>query len=96
MTTNTQESSGMRQQGISILGVAGFIWGVVLAIGTALVVSNGYWSAEVGGYATGSILLPLLIAYAIAGRKAKRDWNKFGLWFAALTFLNFVLELSHK
>ena len=32
-------------------------------------------------FAVAGILLPFLIAYAIAGRRLVRDWNRVGLWF---------------
>ena len=33
------------------------------------------------GFAAVGILIPFLIAYAIAGRRTVRDWNRVGLWF---------------
>lgn len=35
----------------------------------------------------GMLLLPCLIAYAIAGRQKVRNWNRFAVWFCALTVL---------
>ncbi len=49
---------------------------------------------EAFAYAVGAIVVPFLIAYAIAGRRARRDWNKVGLWFLLLSLLIFV-ALAH-
>jgi hypothetical protein len=38
-------------------------------------------TSEGFGYWFGSLLLPCVIAYAIAGAKKCRNWAKFGLWF---------------
>lgn len=79
---------------ISWLGVAAIITGVFLAVAKALVWSKGMVDAGVKGYAAAGILIPLLIAYAIAGRKAKRNWDKFGFWFAGLTLFFLLLEVT--
>ena len=41
-----------------------------------------------------AVVVPLLLAYLIAGRGARRDWNKVGLWFLLLSLLIFV-GLAH-
>jgi hypothetical protein len=69
--------------------------GVLLSLSTARVWGNGEWTGEAQGYAFGSILLPGLIAYAIAGRRKVRNPAAFGLWFCGLCLLFFLLELSH-
>jgi hypothetical protein len=68
--------------------------GCMLAIAQALIWSKGIITAEVTGYATAGIIVPGLIAYAIAGRRAKRNWNKFSLWFVMLCAFFLLLEVN--
>jgi ABC-type Fe3+-siderophore transport system permease subunit len=95
MSTNPQPSA-VPQRRIGWLGVAGIVTGVLLAVVQALVWSAGVVSNEVEGYAAAGILIPLLIAYAIAGRKAKRNWDQFGLCFAGLALFFLLLEISGR
>ena len=67
--------------------------GVLLSLSIARVWANGEWTGEAEGYAFGSILLPALIAYLIAGRRKVRNPGAFGLWFCGLCLLFFLLEL---
>ena len=69
-------------------------YGRFLAVVQALVWSKGMVDGEVEGYAAAGILIPLIIAYAIAGRKAKRNWDKLGFWFAGLTLFSLLLEVT--
>lgn len=96
MATSPQQSSVTTHKRIGWLGVAGSVVGIFLAVVKALVWSRGIVSAEVLGYAEAGILIPLLIAYAIAGRQAKRDWDKFGFWFAALSLFFLFLEITGR
>ena len=79
---------------IRALGGIGFLLGIVLAWLKALRWSHGIVTAEVFGYAVAGVLIPFLIAYAIAGRRTVRDWNRVGVWFFALS-LGFYF-ISHK
>ena len=52
---------------------------------TALLVFHRYgFSAEMAGYWIGTLLVPFLIAYAIAGTRRRRNWGRFSIWFFAL------------
>ena len=95
MSTSPQPSA-VRQKRISWFGVAGIITGAFLAVVKALVWSKGMVDGEVEGYAAAGILVPLLIAYAIAGRRAKRDWDKLSFWFVGLTLFFLLLEVSGR
>jgi hypothetical protein len=46
------------------------------------------------GYAAIAILIPLSIAYAIAGRRTVRDRNRTGLWFLLLS-IGVLIPLMH-
>jgi hypothetical protein len=45
------------------------------------------WNSEATGYCFGTLLLPLLVAYAIAGAKRRRNGLWFALWFFGFTIL---------
>jgi hypothetical protein len=45
-------------------------------------------------YSVIAILIPFTIAYAIAGRRAVRDWNRVGLWFLLLSIV-VLIPLMH-
>lgn len=96
MGSITPQPSTIPAARIGWLGIAGTITGVLLGVVNALVWSKGFISAEVAGYATAAISTQWLIAYAIAGRASKRDWNKFGFWFTAISFLFLLLELNSR
>jgi hypothetical protein len=55
--------------------------GVLLSLSTARVWAHGEWTGEAEGYAFGSLLIPGLIAYLIAGRRKVRNPAAFGLCF---------------
>jgi hypothetical protein len=70
---------------------------VVLGIAKALVWSHGTYSGEVEGYAAAAILVPVGIAYSIAGRrKVRRGGNRFALWLSLLSVFFLLLELSSR
>jgi hypothetical protein len=81
---------------IGWLGICCIIFGCLMSGLKALIWSKGFITAEVIGYAAGAVLLPGVIAYAIAGRVKQRNWNKFGFWFTALCFFFLLLEISSK
>ena len=62
-------------------GCAGIVLVVVYALIVAVIWGGGSFSAEVFGYATGGVLIPFVIAYLIAGRRSRRDWNRFARLF---------------
>ena len=59
--------------------------------------------AGAAGFYLGTLLLPLFIAYAIAGAKRRRNWVKFSYWFLGLGIIlpslsppKSLLDLSHS
>jgi len=78
-----------------ILVVLLVLMSIGLGVLKALFWSGGVWSAEASGYALGSVMIPLLIAYAIAGRKRSLRPMAFGLTFLGLSSLLLLLEMSH-
>lgn len=74
-----------------IVGWFGIVLGLLLGLWRAWVRSHGALNAEMLGYATGSAMLPALIAYAIAGRKSVRNFSRFGWWFCGLSFFFFFI-----
>ncbi len=78
-----------------ILGFLGIALGLFLAFFHAWAWSYGMMSAEAWGYAFGTAILPALIAYAIAGRKSVRNFNRFGIWFSGLSLLFFLISSGH-
>lgn len=53
-------------------------------------------NGEAPGYAFGGMLLALLVAYAIAGRKKVRNRNRLSAWFCVVSIFELLLELSSK
>ncbi len=88
----TEQTISAPHKPIGILGLSGIVGGIILACLKALRWSHGVVTAEVVGYAVGGILLPFLIAYAIAGRIKIRDWNKVGIWFLVLSFVFYLIS----
>lgn len=74
-----------------ILGSLGVALGVFLAVFRAWAWSYGVMTTEAWGFAAGAAFLPLLIAYAIAGRKSVRNFNRFGVWFSGLSLVFFLI-----
>jgi hypothetical protein len=70
--------------------------GFVLSIEKALLWSGGAWNAEVSGYAFAGIVIPLLISYAIAGRRKNRKLVLFSVIFAAIASVGFAMELADR
>jgi hypothetical protein len=75
-----------------ILGCLGIGLGLFLAFFHAWVWSYGTMGAQGWGAMVGTAILPALIAYAIAGRKSVRNFNRFGVWFSGLTLLFVVVS----
>jgi len=69
--------------------------GIALSVPTALLWSRGVWTVEVLGYAISALLMSLVGAYLIAGRKKNRKPVLFGLIFVGISFLC-LLELSNR
>jgi hypothetical protein len=78
-----------------ILGCLGIGLGLFLAFFHAWAWSYGTMGAEAWGYAGGAAMLPALIAFAIAGRKSVRNFNRFGIWFSGLSLFFFIVSSKH-
>lgn len=72
------------------------IAGVALGIFKAAIWSHGIWNAETSGYACAAIAVPLLISYAIAGRRKVRNPLRFSLSFLGLSLFFLLLGLSSR
>ena len=48
--------------------------------------TQGAVSLSALGFIVVGVLVCFLLAYAIAGRKSIRDWNKVGFWFLLFSF----------
>jgi hypothetical protein len=77
-----------------ILGCVGITLGLFLAFFRAWLWSYGLMGAQAWGYAMGSAMLPALIAFAIAGRREVRNFNRFGIWFSGLSLCFFLVSSS--
>lgn len=68
---------------------------IALGVLKAFFWSRGEWNPQVFGYAFSSVLIPFLIAYAIAGRKNSRKPVTFGLCFLGISFVFLLMEMAH-
>lgn len=77
-----------RHRVFAYLGIA---LGIFLAWFRSWAWSYGFISAEMVGHFVGSLILPAVIAYLIAGRKSVRNFNRFAVWFSWLSVLFFLV-----
>jgi hypothetical protein len=84
-----------QKTGFIIMGWLGIAAGLALALGHAWVLSYGIVDASFWGRAVGSAVLPVLIAYLIAGRKSVRNFSSFGLWFFGMSIFCWVVTTEH-
>ena len=79
--SSIQQFAPVQGKPVRTLGAIAFVLGIAHSWLAAMhwshhtVISGDFAFAALG------ILIPLLIAYAIAGRRTVRDWNRVGLWF---------------
>ena len=79
--SSTPQLAPVQRKPVRTLGAIAFVLGIAHSWLAAM-----HWSHHTVvpgdfGFAALGILIPFLIAYAIAGRRAVRDWNRVGLWF---------------
>jgi len=79
---------------LGIFAIAGIAVGILLAFFRAWIWSGGDFGGEAVGYAFSGVLIPGLIAYAVAGRKKARNLNRFAFVFLGVSFLVFATEVS--
>ncbi len=96
MNDATSSSKGPAVNFLGILAILGIVAGIFLAFLRAWIWSLGEFGGEAFGYALSGVLIPGLIAYAIAGRKKVRDLNRFGLAFFLVSAIGFALEVSQS
>jgi hypothetical protein len=56
------------------------LWAYLVAVAAEKTENMSFFEANLIGYWVGTLLLPFLIAYVVAGRKSKRDWCRFSRW----------------
>lgn len=96
MDITTTPVATAKPKHFGVLAFLAIAVGVLLAFYRAWIWCNGLFTAEAAGYAMGGLLLPALIAYAIAGRKKARNPNLFALSFCALCVFSLLLEISNR
>jgi hypothetical protein len=79
---------------VRVVGAIAFLLGIVHGWMAAMHWTHHQITPGTFGYAVIGVLLPLSIAYAIAGRRAVRDWNRVGLWFLLLSLV-VLIPLMH-
>jgi len=79
-----------------VIGALAIVLGLFLAYLRAWSWSYGMMTTQAWGYAWGSALLPALIAYAIAGRKSVRNFNRAGMWFCGLMLVFVLVSFAGK
>jgi hypothetical protein len=93
MTDPTISGSESKPRTFGPVAFVGVAIGIALAIAKAMVWSGGDFTAEVLGYALGSAALPMLIAYAIAGRKKVWNPNLLSFSFCGMCLLLLLMEV---
>lgn len=79
--SSTPQFAPVQGKPVRTLGAIAFVLGIAHSWLAAM-----HWSHHTVipgdfGFAALGILIPFLIAHAIAGRRTVRDWNRVGLWF---------------
>ncbi|HXM12263.1 MAG TPA: hypothetical protein VN946_20085 [Terriglobales bacterium] len=80
MDATTQRASAPGKP-VKTVGAIAFGLAVAHSWVAAMHWSDHTVTLEAFGFAAVGIVTPFLIAYAIAGRRIVRDWNRVGLWF---------------
>jgi hypothetical protein len=78
---STPQLASVPGKPVKIVGAIAFLLGIGHAWVAAMHWSHHHVTSQAFGFAAAGILIPFLFAYAIAGRRKARDWNKVGLWF---------------
>ena len=79
---------------VGVLGAMAFVLGIAHAWVAAMHWTQHRVTPKAFGFAAVAVLITLLPAYGIAGRKQVRDWNKVGLWFLLLSLV-ILIALTH-
>jgi hypothetical protein len=77
----THQLSSAPGKPVRTLGAIAFALGIAHSWLAAMHWSHHTVIPGAFGFAAVGILIPFLIAYAIADRRTVRDWNRVGLWF---------------
>jgi hypothetical protein len=78
---STPQLASAPDKPVRTLGAIAFVLGIAHSWLAAMHWSHHTVISGAFGFAAIGILIPFLIAYAIAGRRTVRDWNRVGLWF---------------
>jgi hypothetical protein len=81
--------------GFIIMGWLGIAAGLAVTLLHAWGLSYGIVDASFWGRAVGGAVLPVLIAYLIAGRKSVRNFSSFGLWFCGVSIFCWAVTNEH-
>ncbi len=81
MQVTSQFVSRSRRPLRSIIGAIALLLGFAHAWLGAMHFTQHQVNARAFEFAFVGVLVPLLIALAIAGRRRNRDWNRVALWF---------------
>ena len=90
--SSRQPSSENDEDPISWWAALAFVLGFGFACLVTKQSTHGQTGGEVLGHLIGSVSIPLLISYLIAGRGENGDWNKVSLWFLVLSLCFYVLD----
>jgi hypothetical protein len=93
---SNQTNSDAIKPTFSLFATIGVVAGVALAIIKAVIRSKGAFTSEMFGYDLTGALIPGAIAYAIAGRRNVRNFNRFSLCFLLVSIVSLLMELEKR
>ncbi len=92
MTQTPDVAEGNSAKPFGVLAWIAVAVACLFGIAKAVVWSKGVFTAEVFGYALTGALVPLAIAYAIAGRQKVRNGTRFALWLVGFSLFFYLIE----
>jgi hypothetical protein len=97
MDQETQSASSTAETSATPLARLAVAFSFLIGGYKAFVWSHGNLDGQVVGYAVGSATFPVLIAYAIAGRKKVMGRGyAFAAWVSGLSVLFLLIEISNS
>lgn len=86
------QAEATRVKTIGRWGIAGVVLGCLLSALRILIWSKGLITPQVVTFAAAGALVAGLFACVLAGGRKRRNWDRFGMWFAAFCLLYFLLD----